>query len=558
MLKDSIEDALKSTLKSSDIGFIKNDTEEFIFKKVVTTSRFHSILLLVEIKLNPDTEIFGEGFQMLSQLTGTFKNPVNIGRCMDDLSPYNHYPVDDYRTAYNLLILKKDNKYTLLGFTSCNQYTGFFRIFNDGTLHICQSLEGKVFNSGDIFTSEKFVILEGVDKNILLEKFGSLIEKNHPPLKLKKRPCSWCSWYGYYDHVNEADILENTEKSADFDFIDHIQIDDGYENHIGDWLEYSDKFERGLDCCIEKIKEKGKKPSIWCAPFIVSGESDIYKNHKDWLCTDMDGNVVPAGYLTYGGWRDLPWYILDFSNLEVENHIYNIFNFFVKKLGIKYFKLDACYWGAIKGYLVKGNVTRIENYRRGIKVILDAIGEDGCILGCNAPIWPSLGLFHTMRISDDTERNHYRTVQKAKETFNRLWMNNHLWINDPDAICIKDIEGQHIEQYDIHLQIATVLLTGGIVTIGDRLKDYSVEDKALLQRIRKYTENIKEVTGDDDNQNFTITLKSKKERIKIYINLGEQSQNILINQNSVNFIDNNILGSEYTLHPTDALIIIEK
>lgn len=557
MLKDSLEAALESTLKVSDIAYVKNQADEYVFRKVVTTSRFTSVLILLDTKLNQDTVFIGEGFQMLSQMTGTFAKPVNIGRCMDDLSPYSHYPVEDYRTVYNLLLLKKENLWTLLGFTSCNKYTGFFRIFNDGTLHVCMSLEGQIFNSGDIINTESFVIMEGTEKEQLLDKFAKLIKKNHPPLKIKERPCAWCSWYSYYDHISEHDILENADKSGEFDFIDHIQIDDGYESHMGDWLEYSESFSNGLDGCIAKIAEKGKRPSIWVAPFIVSGESDIVKNHPDWLATDMDGNLIPAGYLTYGGWRDLPWYVQDFSNEEVVNHIHNIFNFFVKKLRIRYFKLDACYWGAIKGYLFRGNISRIENYRRGIRAILDAIGDDACLLGCNAPIWPSLGLFHTMRISDDTERNHHRTVQKAKETFNRLWMNNNLWINDPDALCIKDIDGQHIEPNDVHLQIATVLICGGIVTIGDRLGDYSHEDKELLRRIRDYTYYVKEVIPDEDFSTFTLNLKSKKERIKIYINWTGDNQTILIGQNSVNFMNNENLSSEYILPPADTLIVIE-
>jgi alpha-galactosidase len=136
-------------------------------------------------------------------------------------------------------------------------------------------------------------------------------------------------------------------------------------------------------------------------------------------------------------------------------------------------------------------------------------------------------------------------------------MNNNLWINDPDALCIKDIDGQHIEPNDVHLQIATVLICGGIVTIGDRLGDYSHEDKELLRRIRDYTYYVKEVIPDEDFSTFTLNLKSKKERIKIYINWTGDNQTILIGQNSVNFMNNENLSSEYILPPADTLIVIE-
>ena len=153
--------------------------------------------------------------------------------------------------------------------------------------------------------------------------------------------------------------------------------------------------------------------------------------------------------------------------------------------------------------------------------------------------------------------NEFGTKTKAKETFNRLWMNNHLWINDPDALCIKDLDGQHIEANDVHLQIATVLICGGVVTVGDRLTDYSKEDQALLRRIKDYTYYVKEVTADEDYSTFTLNLKSRKERIKIYINWTEANQTILIGQNSVNFMNNEPLSSEYILPPTDTLIVIE-
>ena len=66
MLKDSLEAALESTLKVSDIAYVKNQSDEYIFRKVVTTSRFTSVLILLDTKLNQDTVFIGEGFQMLA------------------------------------------------------------------------------------------------------------------------------------------------------------------------------------------------------------------------------------------------------------------------------------------------------------------------------------------------------------------------------------------------------------------------------------------------------------------------------------------------------------
>src|SRR3712207_3966028 len=53
----------------------------------------------------------------------------------------------------------------------------------------------------------------------------------HPP------PTAWCSWYHYFEHVTQADIAENLAAIDDLGLpVDVVQIDDGYQAEIGDWL----------------------------------------------------------------------------------------------------------------------------------------------------------------------------------------------------------------------------------------------------------------------------------------------------------------------------------
>ena len=44
----------------------------------------------------------------------------------------------------------------------------------------------------------------------------------------------------------------------------------------------------------------------------------------------------------------------------------------------------------------------MEAYRRGLRLIRDAIGPEAYLLGCGAPILPSVGLVDAMRVSPDT------------------------------------------------------------------------------------------------------------------------------------------------------------
>jgi alpha-galactosidase len=67
--------------------------------------------------------------------------------------------------------------------------------------------------------------------------------------------------------------------------------------------------------------------------------------------------------------------------------------------GCAYFKLDANFWGAIHGGRFHDpKATRVEAYRRGMQAIRRGAG-DAFLLGCNHPIFPSLGLIDGSRSS---------------------------------------------------------------------------------------------------------------------------------------------------------------
>ena len=104
--------------------------------------------------------------------------------------------------------------------------------------------------------------------------------------------------------------------------------------------------------------------------------------------------------------------------------------------GCTYFKLDANFWGAMHGGRFHDRrATRIEAYRRGMAAVLSGAG-DAFILGCNHPIWPSIGLIHGSRSSHDISRDWARFSDTARQNLSRNWQNGRLWWNDPDAIVL--------------------------------------------------------------------------------------------------------------------------
>ena len=56
--------------------------------------------------------------------------------------------------------------------------------------------------------------------------------------------------------------------------VDVVQLDDGYQAEIGDWLVLSDRF-ASLRAVVDSIRRAGRRAGIWVAPFLVGERSAL-------------------------------------------------------------------------------------------------------------------------------------------------------------------------------------------------------------------------------------------------------------------------------------------
>ena len=113
-----------------------------------------------------------------------------------------------------------------------------------------------------------------------------------------------------------------------------------------------------------------------------------------------------------------------------------------------------------------------------MQAILRGAG-DGFILGCNHPLWPSLGLIHGSRSSNDIKRSWARIKSTARQNLSRNWQNGVLWWNDPDAICL--VGDLPANEFQFHA--TAIYATGGMILSGDDLTKISPEGLEQLQRV---------------------------------------------------------------------------
>ncbi len=416
---------------------------------------------------------------MLTQTGGTLAQPVNFSQYTDG----QHYKLPmpaDAKVFYGMMTLSPPAGAThLWAFTSCRRFSGKFYL-RDSSLQAVIDTEGLVIKPGEIWKLEELTYRNGNDRNGLLVALAHRLGTNHPPLRVQTPPTGWCSWYCFGPRVTAQQVLDNLDFIAKHaPQLRYVQIDDGYQPAMGDWLETGIAFGGAVQSVLKEIRARNFEPAIWVAPFVAEEKSNLFQQHADWFVKDADGKPLRSDRVTFGGWRRGPWYVLDGTHPEAQQHLEKVFRTMRQEWGCSYFKLDANFWGAIHGgHFHDQSATRIEAYRRGMRSILRGAG-DGFILGCNHPLWPSLGVIHGSRSSNDIKRTWDRIKTTARQNLNRNWQNSKLWWNDPDAICLS---GElPLEEFQFHA--TAIYASGGMVLSGDDLTKLSADRLAILRKL---------------------------------------------------------------------------
>ena len=477
-------------------------------------------LFRIEHNLPDTTALYGESFQMLSQTAGTLAKPVNLG--YDELSHYKlPQPVDAKVVTGMMTLTPRGGQTTLLGFTSCRRFNGRFYL-RPKSIEVVLDTEGIALAPGESWELEEFTFTSRPRRAALLAALAARIDQNHPPLKFATPPAGWCSWYCFGARVTAKNVTENLGAIVkDAPQLKYVQLDDGYQPAMGDWLETGNAFGGDVQGVLQAIRRQGFEPAIWVAPFIAEAGSHLFQQHPDWFMKGEDGKPLPADRVTFQGWRHGPWYALDGTNPEVQQHLENVFRTMREKWGVTYFKLDANFWGAMHGGILSDpKATRIEAYRRGMQAVLRGAG-DSFILGCNHPVWASFGLIHGSRSSGDISRRWTTFSSVARQNLNRNWQNGRLWWNDPDAITLS---GNMLpEEYRFHA--TAVMASGGLVLSGDDLSTLPADRLATLKKLLPPTGVAAEF---DDESLQTGIVKLNDRTLLCVFNWSEQPARISV------------------------------
>lgn len=473
----------------SDAGFPITITQEWDGPRVRTKLRndgdrpvrIHEVVMADLVHAMPgDTRVYGEGFTHLSATGGTIAEPTDLGSYTDR----GHYRLPEpegARTLYGMLLLSPPaGEHVLIGFSTCLWYCGKLHLRADSVQAVLET-EDIAIDPGEMWYLEDMVLLQGPDRASVLSDFGDRLAEHHradcmPDLP----PTGWCSWYCFGSKTTADDIRSNQDFiMREVPQLEFIQIDDGYQAAIGDWLETGNAFGGEIQNVIKEIRDRGREPAIWVAPFVAQKDSKVFLEHPDWFVKDEDGQPMPSDRVTFGGWHFGPWYVLDTSHPQVQMHLLKVFSTMRFDWGIKYYKLDACYWGAIhNGKRYDPKATRIRAYRTGLRAIQR--GADWTfLLAGNHPTWPSMGIFQAWRTSDDIARSWESFRMTGRQNLMRNWINGRTWWNDPDCVVLTGDLPEN--EYQFHATV--IYASGGSILSGDDLPTILPHRLAMLRKL---------------------------------------------------------------------------
>jgi hypothetical protein len=161
----------------------------------------------------------------------------------------------------------------VFAFTSCARFSGRFEL-SASKVRAIVDCEGLTLAPGESWTLEEMMVSSGGDHSALLGAVADRLARNHPPLRVSRPPTGWCSWYCFGPNVTATQVLDNLDIIArNIPALKYIQIDDGYQRAMGDWLETGSAFGGSVRTVLSEIRKRGFEPAIWVAPFIAEADS---------------------------------------------------------------------------------------------------------------------------------------------------------------------------------------------------------------------------------------------------------------------------------------------
>lgn len=150
------------------------------------------------------------------------------------------------------------------------------------------------------------------------------------------RPVLLNTWEAvYFDH--QLDTLTALADRAAEVGVERFVLDDGWfggrrndQAGLGDWWVSDAVWPDGLGPIIEHVTARGMEFGLWVEPEMVNPDSDLYRDHPDWVLTTPGYEPVLSRHQL----------VLDFGRADVRNHLFDALSTLLETYDIAFLKWD--------------------------------------------------------------------------------------------------------------------------------------------------------------------------------------------------------------------------
>ena len=154
--------------------------------------------------------------------------------------------------------------------------------------------------------------------------------------KDRRKPVPVNSWEAFYFDYDHERLIQFAKEAAALG-VELFVLDDGWFGHrnddcssLGDWWPNEKKLPGGLGALSEEINALGLELGLWIEPEMVSEDSQLYREHPDWVLNP------PGRPFTRGRYQ----LVLDYTRPEVREYIFQALQTLLDTARISYLKWD--------------------------------------------------------------------------------------------------------------------------------------------------------------------------------------------------------------------------
>ncbi|BBF44803.1 alpha-galactosidase [Lachnospiraceae bacterium KM106-2] len=200
------------------------------------------------------------------------------------------------------------------------------------------SFEWQLSNGEEFYTPEVILSYSSQGFGQLSTNFHKIIRQHICRGKYKEiaRPVLINNWEATYFDFNDNKLLKIANEAARLG-VDMLVMDDGWfgkreddTSGLGDWFVNEQKLKGGLGKLVEQINELGIKFGIWFEPEMISEDSELYRNHSEWVIQIPGRKPVRGRYQL----------VLDMTRKDVRDYLFEVISEVLHSANIEYVKWD--------------------------------------------------------------------------------------------------------------------------------------------------------------------------------------------------------------------------